>query len=220
MEPIAVTVKDSSIHLEGFPSAIKLAKLDGPKAARLAGLALHRSDLSFASGCLAALNKAIDPTVRSALWRCAIIYYAKCFDQSESRAKLDAKKVFAGCEEVTLLEHQFFEDFRDKNLVHDENAFSQCVPAAVINRPEEQCKIAKVVCATATFDVLGQDSFANLTSLIGRVNAWLEAQFDALCNILAAELEAETYDQLLAREDVQHRAPTAEQVAVARTKEP
>jgi hypothetical protein len=40
---------ENELHLDGFPDAIKLIRVDGPKAQLLADLALHRSDLRFAA---------------------------------------------------------------------------------------------------------------------------------------------------------------------------
>lgn len=44
------------IPISGIRDAVKLVRVDGPKARRLADLALHRSDIKFASTCLGAWN--------------------------------------------------------------------------------------------------------------------------------------------------------------------
>lgn len=49
-EPLGVTqLPEGAYQLAGFPDAVKLIKVEGAKARRLADLALHRSDLKFAS---------------------------------------------------------------------------------------------------------------------------------------------------------------------------
>jgi hypothetical protein len=62
MEPIAVMVKGSSIHIEGFPGAIKIAKIDGPKAARLSGLALHRVPICEGRSAVASCREGMNMT--------------------------------------------------------------------------------------------------------------------------------------------------------------
>ena len=84
MENLDLSQRDSSLHIEGFPDAVKILDIEGPLAKRLADLALHRSDLEFADGCLDAINLAPEEpyVIREALWRSAIVHFMKCSGDS------------------------------------------------------------------------------------------------------------------------------------------
>ena len=38
---------DGSIHIDGYPDAVRMIELTGPNALRFSHLGLHRSDLAF-----------------------------------------------------------------------------------------------------------------------------------------------------------------------------
>jgi len=56
MEDIAITHNENTFHIEGFPDAVKVLKITGPKSRRLADLALHKADLDFSLVCLETIN--------------------------------------------------------------------------------------------------------------------------------------------------------------------
>jgi len=81
MEHLRISQTDLGLHIEGFPDAVKVIRVDGPHAKRLADLALHESDLEFAADCVEAINHAPEEplVLRQALWRAAIVHFMKCF---------------------------------------------------------------------------------------------------------------------------------------------
>ncbi len=97
MEQFEINKTASGFHIEGFPEAVKVIHIEGPRARRLADLALHRTDLEFALLCLDEVNRApVDPyVIRQALWRSAVVHYVKCFGGSEARFGLDSKVVYS-----------------------------------------------------------------------------------------------------------------------------
>lgn len=219
MEPIAFShTPGAGFHIDGFPEAAKLLTLQGPKARRLADLCLHKNDLDFAADSLVAINRTADALIRAALWRSAVVHYMKCFGDSASRFQLSAESIYKKEQPEALLAHQFFRDLRNKHVVHDENAYMQSTPTAVLNKPEAPEKIPKIICISMTADVLGQENYANLKLLIDKTHAWVVAQFDELCGILTRELESQPYDTLLKMEDVTQRIPTPDDMAKNRGK--
>jgi len=96
MDRLSITKTDEGIHIEGFPDAVRLVELNDPKARRISDLMLHQHDLEFADGCLEAINATPPDSllVREALWRSAIIHFAKCFGGSAARFQLDRKKIY------------------------------------------------------------------------------------------------------------------------------
>ena len=213
MEHFSITRTAQGFHIEGFPDAVKVLRITGPKSQRLADLALHKADLDFAFECLTAINQVPDePYVRhQALWRSAIVHFIKCFGKSESRFSLDAKKVYKG-DTGAFEPYEYFEGLRNKHLVHDENSYAQCLPGAVLNKKGMDHNIAKIVCLSAVGDTLNQENYSNLHLLVTRTREWVVAQFDELCDVLTSELEPKSYDELFALDGITYTAPSADDV--------
>jgi len=213
MEQFSITKTAQGFHVEGFPDAVKVLRITGQRSKRLANLALHRADLDFAFECLIAINQAPEKPhlLRQALWRSAVVHFIKCFGQSESRFSLDPKKVYKG-NAGAFEPYEYFESLRNKHLVHDENSFAQCLPGAVLNSDGMDHKIAKIVCLSVIGDTLSQENYSNLHLLITLARDWAVAQFDELCDVLIAELEPKSYEELLVLDGITYTAPGPEDV--------
>lgn len=217
MDHFEITCEENEWHIEGFPNAVKVVRITGPKARRLADLVLHKADLDFALECLEAINhQPGDSSVtRQALWRSAIVYFMKCFGRNESRFSLDTRKVYKG-DAAANEAFTFVSSLRSKHIVHDENSYAQCLPGAVLNKDGSDCKIAKIVCLGVMNDTLCQGTYGNLHLLSTRAREWVVAQFDELCAVLTAELEPQTYDELLAKDGIRYTPPTASDIYTGR----
>lgn len=81
MRDIEITKTSDGFQIEGYPDAVKVIELVGPKARRLSDLALHKIDLDFASECLDQINDTTGncSLLKQALWRSAIVHFMKCF---------------------------------------------------------------------------------------------------------------------------------------------
>jgi hypothetical protein len=218
MEPIPFSQVAGGFHIEGFPDAAKLLRLDGPKAKRLSDLCLHKSDLDFVADCLDAINKIPmeNAVVRAALWRSAVVHFVKCFGDSRSRFQLDAAHIYKDRPPEAMLAFQFFRDLRNKHFVHDENSYAQSIATAVLNKGDKPFKIEKIVCISTIADVLGQENWANLKLLNETAHRWVVAEFDALAVLLTKELEAESYESLLLKGAVEYRVPSVEEMSKRR----
>lgn len=217
MEYFSVRKTDSGLHLEGFPDAIKAVTINGPKAKRLADLSLHKEDLEFADTCLDAINQIPEnPAVaREALWRSAIIHFIKCFGNS-ARFQLSAAKIYKDQPPEALMAFNYFKDLRNKHFVHDENSYAQSIPGAVLNNGTKAYKIEKIVCFAAYGATLQQGNYSNLKLLIQKAKSWVIAEFDLLCDRLTETLEKERYEDLLARDALSYRVPTADETSCSR----
>ncbi len=213
MEHFEITKTPEGFHIEGFPDAVKVLRLDGPKAQRLADLALHKADLDFALECLEQINKAPEQqyVLRQALWRSAVVHYIKCFGSNESRFSLDSRNVYKG-DSGAVEPYKYFDSLRNKHLIHDENSYAQCLPGAALNKKEMKHKIAKIVCLSVVGDTLSQENYNNLHLLITRAQQWVVEQFDQLCNLLTEELERESYETLFARQGITYTAPGVDEM--------
>ncbi len=217
MEPIHVSRTEAGFHIEGFPDAVKAIRLAGPMARRLADLWLHKLDLDFVADCLSEINQVpdVERVKREALWRSAIVHYAKCFGTSKARFQLSAAKIFQG-EPLGLAAHKFFTDLRDKHLVHDENSYALCFPAAVLNRGDKNYKIEKVLCLAGFIQTLNQEHWNNLKLLADKAHAWVVSEFDSVCDRFTKDLERKTYADLLARDGMTVRVPSLDEVSRTR----
>lgn len=217
MENFSITKTAHGFHIEGFPNAVKVLRICGPKSRRLADLALHESDLNFALESLTALNQIVEQpwVLRQTLWRSAIIHFIKCFGESKSRFSLDAKKVYKG-DPGAFEPFRYFYSLRNKHLVHDENSYAQCLPGAVLNKKDMACKIEKITCMRVISDTLSQDNYSNLHLLVTRAQEWVVAQFDELCDVLTSELESKPYDKLLSMDGITFTVPKTEDVHKAK----
>lgn len=214
MDNFNVSQRESGLHIEGFPDAVKIIDIEGPRAKRLADLALHRNDLEFADSCLDAINLAPEEpfVIREALWRSAIVHFMKCFGNSGARFQLSAAKVLKGVPAESFMAFEYFRNLRNKHFVHDENSYAQSLPGAILNDGTKTYKIEKIVCFNAFAVTLGQENYGNLKLLIQRSRTWIVAEFDELCDTLTAELEREPYKSLLKKESLTCRAPTSDEI--------
>lgn len=217
MEHFAITKTAEGFHIEGFPDAIKVLRITGPKSRRLADLALHKADLDFALECLSAINHVPEEpyVLREALWRSAVVHFIKCFGQSESRFSLDPKQVYKG-DPGAFEPFKYLASLRNKHLVHDENSYTQCLPGAVLNKKGMDCKIAKIVCLSVIGVTLSQGNYSNLQLLATRAREWVTAQFDELCDVLTSELEPKPHDELVAMDGITYITPGADDVHKSR----
>ena len=217
MEQFEVNLTDSGFHMSGFPDATKVIKLSGYKAQQVSELLSHRKDLSIALACLEAINDVTPDSslVREGLWRSAIEHCVKCFSNSKARSGLNPKKVFKWDSDA-LEVYEYFRYLRNKHIAHDENAYTQCIPGAVLNKPDAEYKIAKVVCFTAVAETLGQDNYSNLHKMITETLGHTEARFESLCDNLTEELEARAYGELAAMEEMTYSKPLLEDIGKSR----
>lgn len=213
MENFQISKSDGGIHIEGFPDALKVIQIDGPRSKRLADLALHKEDIEFAIECLEAINQVPDKSwvIKQSLWRAAVIHFIKCFGISESRFQLDANKIYRG--NISALDaFSFFKNLRDKHFIHDENSYAQCISGAILNNGKKAFKIEKIVCFSAIAETLEQENYSNLHLLLQTARDWVIREFDTLCEALTKEMEALPYQDLIVRKSINYQVPKVEEV--------
>jgi len=188
------------------------------KAKRLADLALHRSDLAFAMNCLEGINQVPEEpwVLREGLWRSAIVHLMKCYGSNNARFNLDVHRVLKG-EPAGKEAFSFFRELRNMHLVHDSNAYSQCLPGAVLNKEGMEHKIAKITCHSFRVQTLDQVGFTNVRLLITHSMEWVVRQIDEIGNDLTKELEALPYADLLKRDSPIYAPPKPEEIAKRRS---
>ena len=214
MENFEISQRESGFHIEGFPDAVKVIKIDSPDAIRLSDLALHKADLEFADQCLEAINTVPEEpyVLRESLWRSSIVHFLKCFGKSNARSQLRPGEELQGEPPQAIEAFGYFLSLRDKHLVHDDNSYSQSNPGAVLNDGSKDYKVEKIICFSASSVTLEQENYGNLKLLIARSLSWVIQEFDQLCDKLTETLEKETYAMLVARADLTYAVPTLEEL--------
>jgi len=214
MEQFNITQRESGLHIEGFPDAVKVLRIDGSRAKRLSDLALHKADLDFAENCLDAINLTTEDAyvVREALWRSSIVHFLKCFGDAGARFQLSAKKIFKAEPPEAMMAFEYFKGLRNKHLVHDENSYSQSIPGAILNNRNKGYKIEKIVCFSAIAITISQDNYNNLKLLIQKSRVWVIAEFDKLCEVLTEELERESYEKLFGKPSINYQLPMIDEI--------
>jgi len=206
MEHLHITPREGSLHVEGFPTAVKLAKVGGEKAHKLGDLALHAQDLRFAADCLAVVNEQPSGFMQEVVWRSAIIHYTKCFSSGVRKA-LKHGAIYADKPSEALEAWAWFLDLRNKHIAHDVSAFSSIEVGAVVNPPGDPHKIAKVACAMFQVVTFDDSAFGNLDLLVRHAREWVDSEQDRLCVEITADLENESYQSLMRRPDLRYKPP-------------
>lgn len=210
MDDIQITMKDGHFHIEGFPDAVKLARVEGEKAHKLKDLALHRNDLAFAKQCLKSINEdATSHLIQEVFWQCAIVNFVKCFSNG-ARRSLKGGSIYHSPEALEAWQH--FLDLRNKHIAHDVNVFATVEVGAAINPPEQERRIAKILCPTLRVSTLDDGAFGNLTLLIDEALDWVNKEQDRLCDAITSDLEKESHETLMNRPNVVYTVPTPKDI--------
>lgn len=203
--------KDESLQLEGIPNAVKAVAVRGPLAKRLAHLGQHEGDISFVIECLKLIE--ITPenpyVLREALWRSAIITYAKCFGISKARFQLSAEKLFKNAP-AQLVFHRQILALRNKHFIHDENPYGQCLVGAAVNDGSGPKKIEQILCLNISAISLKPEHYSSFCLLINTIQPWLNSEINSMYGKIADELEKEPIGDLLARDMMTFHAPSLE----------
>ena len=207
MEFIRFSVKNDEIHIDDYPDALKVIRLNfNLKIKRLASLVLNLYDLRRAKQALSDINQVSNEFLRNALWDYAMIIFIKCFDNAISRNNLNYKKVYAG-DELGKEVFRYFLNLRNKHIVHDENSFSECLIGAIIANEKKQYKIEKVICIPLEAQTPEQVNYSNLMLLIDKAINYIEIEYDKLAKSISDELEKEKIEALMAMEQLRYIVP-------------
>jgi hypothetical protein len=217
-EPLGITRRGGALHIEGYPDAVALKRIDDPVARQLQATVLHYSDLRFcreALVALVALERKSQPLVAEALWVASIARYFKCFGANVSRTQLAARKVFKG-EAGAADVFEYFQHLRDKHVIHDENAYSQSFTAVALNPKNAPFKIADVISMVMTASTVDDQHVESFSRLVCFTCDWVERKRDELHKLLGSRYEMESYQALMRMPNVEYRVPTSDKISVSR----
>lgn len=217
MEKFSLSISENGLTLENIPDAVMVVNISDHKLAkRLSDLTLHRNDLIFAKTSIQQANLSKDTFIREALWRSAIVHFCKCFGKSNSRELLDFDEVYKGEQTEAKVVFDYFKHLRNKNVVHDENSYSQALPGAVLNNGTKPYKVEKIVCLDIRAGTFDEGNFSNLMMLIDRSLKWIVEEFDKSCSEATKQLEELSYSEISNKTPLQFNIPSAEDVGKRR----
>lgn len=212
-----ISQRDSQLHIEGYPDAVALKRIDTPVARQLQATTLHLSDLLFCEAALKELNQLVSRhgVTPEALWVAAIARYFKCFGNSGARAQLSAKKILKshpGAEVVFI----YFKDLRDKHLIHDESALTQGFTGVAVNGIGAKYQVADIIAMSFNAFTIDDAHLTQFSQLVNITLDWLRKKQKNLHNLLGAEYEKWARDDLLALPDITYTVPGSEAVRTKR----
>jgi hypothetical protein len=193
------------------PGSANVLHLRGGASTRFAHIALHKTDLKFASECLklAATTESRNTVTAEALWRCAVLHYSKCFAPPKvpsGRSHLDARRVFKN-EPQAMSDHSLFLQIRNQQLAHDEGTHNFWSVGAAIAPLGEQCKVMRVIAGQVEGVSLSDENLTKLGGLIQQCAAWAEAEFNELTVQIVSSLEPVPHEDLLRHRSAQMKFP-------------
>jgi hypothetical protein len=212
------TLSGSRLHIEDYPTAVALKRIDDPIARQLCSIALNHADLSFCREAVAEItrrDRTSQPLIAEALWVAAISRYFKCFGSNKARTQLSSRKVLkshVSAEKVFA----YFQNLRDKHIVHDENPYSQAVIGVAINARDAEHKIADVISLTMNAFTIDDSHLSSFSQLVNVTLEWVRTKQDELHATLGKQYEAQSYDELMALSDVSYNVATSEKVSTSR----
>jgi len=194
--------RQGALNVARLPDVVKFVTIGGALAKQIAHFALHREDLQFVVEALQEITRSKSEVVRRALWDSALVTFIKCFVGGSARIRLSETKIF-GDNKQALACFAHFATLRNKHVVHDENALSQCATIAGLNDGTKDFKIEEVLSLTAETVTLQQTSWQSLLLCAEAALKWTISKHDQLCKQLTTELEKCTMDELTALPEAQ-----------------
>ena len=111
---------------------------------------------------------------------------------------------------------RYFQDLRDKHIIHDENPYSQSYVALALNAENTKFKVADVISLAINAFTADDSHLQSFSQLVQFTLEWVEHKRDELHNLLGARYESENYEALMLLPNIEYRAPTANEIALAR----
>jgi hypothetical protein len=98
---------------------------------------------------------------------------------------------------------KYFQNFRDKHIIHDENPVSQSFCGVAINGEGAGCKVADIIAGALNAFTVSGENLTNFTRLVNLSLEWVIKKIDGLQKIMGHAYENWSYEKLLALPDVQ-----------------
>jgi hypothetical protein len=131
--PTGSRMENGLLHIDGYPTAERLAEMPAPLGKRIADLRLHQSDLVFCEEAMQELAKVVPAvgTVARALLIAVLTKFFSCFGRNEASEPLQPGRIFKG-EAGAMEVFNYFKALRNKHIVHNESVMTYTRTAVVL----------------------------------------------------------------------------------------
>lgn len=145
---------ENGLHIEGYPTAEKVGHIDFEQAIELADFRAHQSDLKFAQEATAFLidwDRDTSTVLAKSAFIAAIVKFVGCFKASVRRP-LVANDIY-GQSEDALRVFKYFDNLRNKHVVHDVNNYTQSQTGLIINPTSTEPRVIKAFSFVTNFAI-------------------------------------------------------------------
>jgi hypothetical protein len=207
---------ESTVHIEGYPDAVRLVKLNTFVGKRLAALRLHQADLGFCQRVTQILDGAFTTPpndLSNALWICVLTKFYSCFGVSKARFHLDPKSIYAKLPDA-LITFEYYKHIRDKRIVHDENQHNSPVTAIVLGANDD---VQDILHMNFESVALQKEAIENVYNLITAAQTYVDDQIVAALAKAFEEARAMSPVEKAKLENVTYTVLALSDVAKTRT---
>ena len=124
-----------SISFPDRPNTAQIGELTTKKARQLSAYALHMYDLNFSlrmAGRWKFYREARDDDLADAAFLSCVSKFVSCFQKNKGRSSLDYKFIFKDNAKLADT-FRYYDDIRNKHLIHDENGFFQAKAVVLLD---------------------------------------------------------------------------------------
>jgi len=203
--PTDLTYHDGKLHIEGYPDARRVVKLATPAAKRLAALRLHQVDLGLCEKLMQFLCNIDQADLSEALWTAILTKFFSCFGDSKARAALHPTKVYKGIPDA-LTAFRFFENIRNKHVVHDENNYRLSTTAVVLG---DNSEVQDILSFAVDSFYRNEETSQTLYNLIDRTRKFVESEIASTLKKIFTEVNTMTPSEREQLPELSYRVPVS-----------
>ncbi|QIG50974.1 hypothetical protein G5V57_26535 [Nordella sp. HKS 07] len=164
--PMGIALIAKELHVEGYPDAVMIGKLNSKVSRRLAVLRLHQSALMTAHALIARLraHPFEDSELAHGILVGTVATYFSCFGKNNAVFTLAPDRIFAKRSDIKEVFH-YWKDIRDRHLIHNESEMTQMRTGVVLGNGGRVIDILSFqVSARIALDQEHQQSLQDLIS--------------------------------------------------------
>ena len=109
--------------------------------------------------------------------------------------------------------YNFFLNLRDRHIVHDDNPYIKAYVGVYVHKENDAYTVEDVVSSVAIFDILDENRWRVFCELANYAIQWVEKEKTRLKNLLKAECEKKSPQELDSLKELAITIPTLNQVS-------
>src|SRR5208282_1955712 len=118
----------------------------------------------------------------------AIAIFFKCFAPNKARKQLSSQKILK--DQIGAMDvFSYFQNIRNKHIIHDENPYSQSLVAVALMKPEAPYKVADILYLGFNAFLGDNDHYSSFLRLVTFTLNWVTIKLNELHNLLGKKYE-------------------------------